>query len=213
MKKPSSSHSIPFDFLDAAHALRTPLTVIKTHLALAAGSESLSDSQHQTIASVDDAANTLKKALEDLSIITKHANSELSLTEQTNDIAELMEQAIQNMDNEVEANDATINYVYKESKVSCDGEKMITLFMRLIDNAVRFSDDNIVRVRIDSGVVTISQKGTLQIEQPFMPFAGAGSAKGVGLGLSAAKAITEAHGFSIELEQHNGAVRAVLNVS
>jgi len=88
-------------------------------------------------------------------------------------------------------------------------------FANLLDNALKYGDRAVVRLRLDAGeaVVEVSDFGPgLQpdeLDRVFRPFyrtstARAGQTGGVGLGLATVRSIVRAHGGDIRLSSNNG---------
>ncbi|MBN7122955.1 histidine kinase [Erwinia billingiae] len=193
---------------DASHQLRTPLTILKTQVAVALKSdrpESWKESLEGMRVTLDETILLTDRLLQ-LSRLRAHQTSELP--SKSVDLAELAKEACLSHYAQARAKQIDLGYEGQEScLVRGDALLLSELCANLIDNAIKYTPV--------AGTVTVSVRGgELQIEdsgkgiavderqqamQPFNRLEGAASVGGAGLGLALVKDIADWHGTHAEL--------------
>ena len=203
---------------NASHEIKTPLTVIQTELEIL--EKRIKDAE---------SAEGIKNALSEIENLTKLINSLLTVakldasqTKLKKDnirIDELLADCAQAMNQAAVKKNIRINLSIEESaEINADKEKLRSVFINLIDNAIKYSfenssikinlkiiDDNRINIEvIDNG------QGIPQAEIPFVfnRFYRSDEIRaeisGSGLGLAIAKEIIELHKGEIKVESNPG---------
>lgn len=198
-----------------AHELKTPLTIIRGEAELSL-MESISDENKAAMTTIICEIDTLLKTIDDLLFLSK-TNYELdSFAFSEVNLTELL--ATLNDHYAIVARRENIDYSFsipdKEIYMRGDGLHLRRLFLNLLDNAFKFTEDNgqiIVHVELhkEKALVRISDSGVgiapENIEKVFDQFFHEEHrAKGVGLGLSIVRAIAKAHNTRINVTSELG---------
>lgn len=195
---------------DASHEIRTPLTILQTELELLE-----KNSVDSTVKEITNAALTEIESLSALttSLLTlaKIDSSQLILNPETFQIDELLTECIYIFKNNAGTRNISFNFNLSESiKITADRDKLKSVFINLIDNAVKYSfKDTAITItmeKIQSEVkITIKNIGILikqsEICNIFNSFYRSDEAqsivKGNGLGLGIAREFIQLHKGSI----------------
>ncbi|NFH10120.1 HAMP domain-containing histidine kinase [Clostridium botulinum] len=206
---------------NVSHDLRTPLTSIMGYLGLIKEKKFKSEKELMEYASVAyHKSEKLKNLIQDLFSYTKYANDRVELNKQKINLAELLDQLIEELVPICEENKVSINkYAWDSEIVSeIDADKMVRVFENLIMNAIRYSIKpgeikiNLYKERVFS-MVSISNKSEEiskdNLRKLFDRFyrldkSRTASTGGSGLGLAIAKSIVELHKGSIWAEYQKG---------
>jgi signal transduction histidine kinase len=191
--------------LDVSHELRTPLTRMKVAL------EFLEDSQaKQSIqADMQEMEKMVAEILETARVQHKHEN----LKKQPTNLVRLLREILPEFENQPPG----IELVEFPSEVmaAVDSEKIKTVFVNLINNAIKYSrpdsgpirifyrsDESYAIIRIADKGIGIPQEELSHIFEPFYRIdkSRAKDTGGYGLGLSLCKTIMEAHEGKIEVQ-------------
>jgi len=199
---------------DAAHELRTPLTVMKTEIEVALRSGKLADKESREI---------LQSNLEEIVKLESLTAALLRLAKNTHStdnsgwkdevVTEILQTAAERVAAPLKASHMTIDLPDPATTtIKGDRDQLVELFVVLFDNAIKYGNEKTV-VTVTAGqddgkvVVNIEDKG-IGIKESDLPhiferFYRADQSRtktkitGYGLGLSVAKAITDAHNGSI----------------
>ena len=202
--------------ISAAHELKTPLTILRGETELALKSKKTPEQYIEVLKSSYEETLRLVKIVDNLFFISKTDHNLVSLKKTEVNLDDFLDRLAQNF--RILGEERDINLIV-ESKTNCyvliDNELMIQAFSNLIDNAIKYGNENqpvIIRSEIqeDNKVrVTIINKGD-GIPQESMPrlfdrFYRVESSRnrktgGVGLGLSVVKAICGWHNAEIGVE-------------
>ncbi|HEY3268681.1 MAG TPA: ATP-binding protein [Armatimonadota bacterium] len=195
---------------DASHELRTPLTVIQANASLALGSPASAEEWRQSAEEIDRAAHAAGRLVEDLLLLARADADQLARSRSDLPVRELVKQAA---DMAAGAGGPSICMDGVDPGLCVYGNEyeLVRLFANLLRNAVRYTPkDGAVTVSAiaDGPNVAISVADTGPgIAAEHLPHLGerfyrvdpARSRRdgGVGLGLSIAKGIAEAHGGAL----------------
>jgi signal transduction histidine kinase len=202
--------------ISAAHELKTPLTILRGETEIALKSRKTPEQYIGVLKSSYEETLRLEKIVENLFFISKTDNNLISLKKTEINLDDFLSHLAQNF--RILGEEKNIE-VCVESKTNCfvhiDRELMIQTFSNLIDNAIKYGEENqpvFVRTEIlenNKVKVTIINKGE-GIPKESMPklfdrFYRIESSRnrktgGVGLGLSVVKAICDWHNSEIEVE-------------
>ena len=127
---------------NAAHELKTPLTAIKTNLQVTLRDKrlTLNESKNfikQTIEQIDNLNNFTNNLIKQ----SKYQNTpNLLFKKQT--IANILNDAIKNLEPIYKNKNITINYLPKNFYIYADGESIKEAFINIIENAIKYSSPN-----------------------------------------------------------------------
>ncbi|MCL4389885.1 MAG: HAMP domain-containing histidine kinase [Patescibacteria group bacterium] len=199
---------------DASHELHTPLTALKTATEVTLRDKALT---------LKGAKQSLKENLEEVNSLQSLSDSLLRLTKlkestgnfQTVSLVEVLTAAQKKVAALADQKHIKINADYKNYFILADKDSLTELFVTLLDNAIKYSNNNTV-VRLTAGktdhhvAVAVADQG-VGIAQEDLPHIfdrffradksrTGNRAHGYGLGLSIAKKIAQAHNGTIEVK-------------
>jgi len=190
---------------DASHELRTPLTVVR----LAAGElrrrAGLDAPARETIARIERAARDMEETTEALLLLARTSDSGLTSTAVRLDdiVTRECERARTMAGNKpVCIDDGGVNPVV----VDADARVLAVLVGNLLRNAVQYTGDGRIEVRLQGDTLSIADTGVgiprEQLGEVFRPFVRAGRADrpGHGVGLSIVKRLCDRFGWSVRIE-------------
>ena len=203
---------------NASHEIKTPLTVIQTEL------EILEKKLHD-----GDSQESVKNALSEIENLTKLTNSLLTIVKLDASqsrlnlskirIDELLADCVQTMNKAAMNKDIRINLSIEDAfEIEADNEKLKSVFLNLIDNAIKYSFPNsTILVRLEEIlndqtkiIIENSGPGILPQDIPYIfnRFYRSNDTRaeinGSGLGLAIAKEIIELHLGKITVESKTG---------
>ncbi|MDI1447068.1 HAMP domain-containing sensor histidine kinase [Polyangium sp. 6x1] len=201
-----------------AHDIRNPLTAIKmSTTVLARGAPSTEPRVLRTLSIVDRQIDRLARMTDDLLQAARIQAGQLELAKKPSDLCRILNESV-----ELYASTSPnhrISLAIPEGTLVCDVDaaRVEQVLDNLIGNAIKYSptggEIRVVAHRIgEEAVVAVSDQGVgiepTEIERIFEPFHRATStrkvAHGVGLGLSVARKIVEAHGGRVDVESRLG---------
>lgn len=191
---------------DASHQLRTPLTVLKTQVAVALKSDQPEHWRESLVA--------MRTTVEDMILLTDrllHLSRLRAMlpheAPQLVDLAALARESCFSLYAQARTKQIDLGYEGEESaQVKGDGKLLSELCANLIDNAIKYTPaGGTVTVSVREGVLRVEDSGPgiatadrQQAMQPFNRLDGAGTA-GAGLGLALVRDIAQWHGTQAEL--------------
>lgn len=216
-------------FADISHELRTPLTIIRgeAEIALRGRNKKILDYKNSLQRIVEQSRHT-SHLIDDLLFIARHGEGGNRIEMQPVEIGSLLEDACG--DARVMADDRGIRVRCRcgdTNPMIGDPQRLRQLFLILLDNAIRYSNDEgevdvemsqmngEVTVRVSDSGIGIRED---EIGLVFERFRRGGNAvehnaDGMGLGLPVAKAIVEAHQGAIVIESRIGeGTRAIVHL-
>lgn len=201
---------------DASHEFRTPLTALKSSLEVNLRDKNLSIEEAKKIMSenIKD-VNDLQRLSDSLLQLSQYEKPQTDYNFEKVSLKQLINESVKKT--ETLAKNKNINIKNSTINVNINGNKygLIDLFVTLLDNAVKYSDEKTTVVistkKIDKSVaITIKDQGIgidkKDIPQLFNRFYRSDAARskkevnGYGLGLSIAKKIVDQHKGSIIIE-------------
>lgn len=197
---------------DVSHELRTPLTVIRGEADVALRlREPSAEAYRQALQRARDAATHTARLVDDLLFIARAESAQVRLAADPVDLRMLLADLIETF-----ANDVTVVATIDTAPVRADGGRLRQAVLVLIENARRHGGGSVL-VRLDQSPdgyrIAVEDDGPGMGESDkkmaFERFyrgtnANASYRDGVGLGLPIARAIIEAHGGRIALEDRPG---------
>jgi signal transduction histidine kinase len=204
-----------------SHELRTPLTSIIGYLEVVLDEDELDPAARRWLQVVERNAHRLLRLVGDLLFIARLEAGQLALdAARPIDLVALAEQSVQAAQPYAEGAGVTIALSGRRPDGPCwgDADRIAQVLDNLVSNALKFTPTGgrvDVRLRGEGGcaVIEVADTGVGipagELESLFQRFFRASTATrdkiaGVGLGLSIAKAIVEAHGGAIEVESEEG---------
>ena len=192
-----------------AHDLRTPLNAMKLSTALIDG-DNLDAEQRETLQTIDRQISQLDRQVGDLLDTTRIESGQLELRMTEQDMRQLVENAAKVFRGMSSRH--TIRVITPTHPVvyACDGTRIGQVLNNLLSNAIKYSPSGgEIEVTLAAGAselalsvrdqgIGISADDVNHVFEPFRRTAATREAiPGVGLGLSVARRIAEAHGGSI----------------
>jgi len=203
---------------DASHELRTPLTVILANMGiLKSNNEDTVKSQIKWVNNTHDEAARMKELVDNLLFLAKNDDTDTKIVYDEVDFSDTVLTIALSMESVAYEKNIAIetDSIDLGLKVSGSSEQLKRLVMILLDNAVKYSDENSripIKLYKESGkaILKISNNGSLlpaenipHIFDRFYRVDESRSKEGYGLGLSIAKSIVANHNGTISAEADN----------
>ncbi|MEL6302702.1 MAG: ATP-binding protein [Pseudomonadota bacterium] len=203
---------------DVSHELRTPLTIIRGEAQVALRQENRDSSEYrEALRSVLEQSVSLSHLVDDLLFVARADTDSLRIDRHSVDLVGLVADVERDLAKLAMEKGIEISTSAPTSlDVIADPERLRQLLVILVDNAIRYSaNDTHVSIsaqRSEEDVVVEVQDQGHGIDAKDLPFVferfyrGSGSTDGVGmgLGLTVARAIVEAHGGEIMADSEVG---------
>lgn len=205
---------------DASHELQTPLTILKGEMEVALLKTRSPVEYQQVLASGLEEIDRINHLVEGLLLLARADSGMLRLDLQLIDLHELLENTLLQLT--PLANNRSLRFTFKPCgpvSVRGDGEHLRRVFLNLLTNAIKHSPHGeVIEIRLwqeeKRAVIQIADSGIgipeNEQELIFNRFhrlsesRSAAAKEGVGLGLSIALSIVEAHGGTIHVESNRG---------
>jgi len=203
---------------DAAHELRTPVSVILTQTQAALNRERDAASYKQTVEACQRAAQRMRKLIESLLALARFDAGQEILKRQQFDFSKTVSDCAGLVSPLADERAVKISVEAEPIEIIGDSERLAQVVTNLLTNAIQYNKpEGEVRVKLESqnglAVLTVADTGqgitAENLPQVFGRFfradtsrTGAGNS---GLGLAIAKAIVEAHGGTIEVTSEENA--------
>ncbi len=205
---------------NVSHELRTPLSVIKGSANSLLQPDVIFDEQTKRdfLASIDRDADTLTRLVDDLLMISRLEAEALEVRKKSHRLTEVIVGIKDRLNNLTARHHLRIRIPEALPPVAIDDSRIGEVLTNLVENAVKFSDDN-TAITIEaktSGkevIVSVTDEGIgipaelhQKVFERFFQGEGrkAGRRKGTGLGLAISQGIIEAHGGKIWVESEPG---------
>lgn len=197
---------------DASHELRTPLAVLLASSEILLMGEALADPFLRQVAS--DMKSEVKKMsnlVSELLEIARSDNGRWVLKMERIELSDVLSQVVRVMTPLAEKKGLDLLSDLSRREVTCDEQRLKQLAIILMDNAVKYTTEGAVGIKItprgfavwDSGI-GISAEDKDKIFERFYRVEKSRSAEGNGLGLSIAMEIAKRHGWQIEVHSEEG---------
>ena len=193
---------------DVAHELRTPLTVIRGEV------EGMLDGVYPAdearLKSILEETQLLARLVDDLRTLALAEAGALQLKREPTDVAALIVETVAAFRSAAEAKGVRIESSGAESpSQEIDPARVREVISNLITNALRYSPNGgVVRVAYDGETISVADSGPGippgDLPHIFDRYYKSGDSGGMGLGLSIAKYLVEAHGGTIRAENAEG---------
>jgi signal transduction histidine kinase len=191
---------------NASHELRTPLSVIRTEADVTLADEAEDpEALRRALAAVREAGERSERLIEALLTLARAGRDDRPRAEV--DLSELVRQLI----DETELDGLRLELALRPAPMLGDRELLRTMAANLIDNAVRHNlPDGWIEIRTESAGeharLEISNSGTMieaeeaaSLPEPFRRLGTARTGDGLGLGLSIAASVAQAHGGQLAI--------------
>ncbi len=201
-------HDIKAQFIQtASHELRTPLTAIKANVdfILHYESELLTEDHREILEAIQRNVNQMHKMVENMLSLVRLEEG-LELDQEEVDLASAIDDCLLELSS-LKGKRAVQTKIPAGLKVYADPDRLHVVFINLLSNAFRFTDDRgevIIKAEKRTGHVRIEVQDNgvgipvEHIEHIFEPFYQADRSRGgTGLGLAIVKRIVEGHGGEV----------------
>jgi heavy metal sensor kinase len=199
---------------DAAHELRTPITILRGELELLYQNERLSDEDRESLQKALDKTIVLQKIVDDLMLLARSDSGDYAPDLKVLHLDRLMNEVVEDI--KILAENRPIEVLMDPCEpVEYTGDESLIrrLLLNLSDNALKFTKKGKIvfslrntpsgsEIRISDTGAGIPEQDLPHIFDRFYRGEPAGMEKrtGSGLGLAISKWIVDAHGGSIEIE-------------
>jgi signal transduction histidine kinase len=193
---------------DVTHELRTPLTVIRGEV------EGMLDGVYPAdearLKSILEETQLLSRLVDDLRTLALAEAGALQLKREPTDVAALVRETVAAFRSAADAKGVGIQASVTESpSVEVDPARVREVLGNLLSNALRYTPGRgVVKVEYSGGAISVTDNGPgippEALPRVFDRFYTSGDSGGMGLGLSIAKYLVEAHGGAIRAENAEG---------
>jgi signal transduction histidine kinase len=198
---------------DVSHELRTPLAVIQTTTELVMGSPELSDKMRERLKRIERAAKQSTELIAALLLLSRGER------QGPQDVAKVAAEVVESQRPQIGQKPVElILEVNAHPEVAAPGAVIAVVLNNLIGNAVKYTKEGEVRVRVEADEVIVEDTGpgikaaeAKELFERHVRGSSAGSTNGAGLGLAIVKRLCALYGWSAELEPRpEGGARASL---
>ena len=205
-------------FANVSHELRTPITVIRAYTeTLVDGVVKDEEKVVQYYDRMLSECKTMERLVGDLLILSKMQNPDFVIEKEPVNLQQVFDDIIRSAGTIADKKNITIE-VLKDSPISMilgDYDRLRQMFMVILDNAIKFSDENKkvhikisktdkIKVSIQDEGIGIEQIDISNIFEKFYKSNLRQNASGTGLGLAIAKQIAIKHDGTIEVNSTPG---------
>jgi two-component system OmpR family sensor kinase/two-component system sensor histidine kinase BaeS len=202
---------------DITHELRTPLTIIQGNV------EGILDGMYPAdearLKSIVEETQVLSRLVDDLRTLSLAESGSLELKREPTDLAALIRETLSAFQSQADLNGVKVETSLLENlpSVEVDPERIRQLLSNLLTNALRYSPrGSAIKVDLTVSVtgpercamISVGDSGpgiaSADLPHVFDRFYKSSDSRGMGLGLSIAKYIVEAHGGEIRAESEAG---------
>lgn len=201
---------------DASHELRTPLAAMQTILSSTLARQRTPAEYEQVLADLGEETERLRTLVEGLLHLT-HSDAARPLAKHTVNLSDLLGDVTDSLRLLAEDKGLKLTtHISPKLSVSGDSDALIRLFVNLLDNAIKYTEQGEITVAARPqipGLVEVSMADTgIGIAAEHLPHLfdrfyrvdPSRATSGTGLGLAIAQSITQAHGGTIGVESHAG---------
>jgi heavy metal sensor kinase len=209
---------------DASHELKTPLTILLGEIEVALKNPRTTEDYQDILTSAVEEIRRITNIVDDLLTIARLESGQLPLVQRPVRVDELLLDAISRVSGYATQHDVNVNYEVRnfsaheseEIFVQGDRDKLLSVFINLLDNAIKYSKPNstirvVQKIEDKFAKIEIVDKGigisSSDLPHVFDRFYRAdksrsanGSQHGSGLGLAISRFLVQAHGGTISIE-------------
>lgn len=198
---------------DASHEIRTPLTIIQTELELLE-KELKDNSNKESIKTALSEIESLSKLTTSLLTLAKLDSSQLTLIAERVRVEEILIESAKFMKKAADEKDISLElHISDPVQINADKDKLKSVFINLIDNAIKYSSrDSVIRLEMKQvndkiniivhnfGVIIRPSELNIIFDRFYRSNDVQSKIKGNGLGLTIAKEFIEMHKGSVSVE-------------
>ncbi len=199
---------------NVSHDLKTPLTSIVNYIDLLRNENLSKDDVRKYVEILEKKSQRLKTLIEDLFEASKMSSGDVELSLQKVDLVALLKQALGEYDEKIKNSSITFKLNIEKQNIYAylDGMKTWRVFDNLINNALKYSEDN-TRVYLsleekdNKAVFIIKNISNYELDfepneifERFKRGDKSRNTEGSGLGLAIAKSIVDIQGGTLEIE-------------
>ena len=201
---------------DAAHELRTPVTVMLTQTQMSLGRERSPAEYRQTLEACQRAAQRMRRLIESLLALARLDAGQEPMKRLNFDLAELIRDCADLVRPLAEERGVTLALDVQPLEARGDAERIAQVVTNLLTNAIQYNRPNgevrvAAELQNDVAVITVRDTGLgiaaedlPRVFERFYRSDKSRSTGGNGLGLAICQAIIEAHGGAIEVTSEVG---------
>lgn len=204
---------------DAAHELRTPISVILSHCEYMLQDMDLNDEQREEIEIVYEKGMHMSNLVDALLMITRTEKKNYKINMDDIDLSALAESIVEDMRSEADEKDITIKLVdqLEDPEYTGDMTLMVRLFTNLISNSIKYGkqsgqlliqmreENGLIQLLFDDNGIGIPKDSLEKIWDRFYQVENSRSQnKGFGLGLYMVNRIVQLHKGHIEVSSTFG---------
>jgi two-component system OmpR family sensor kinase len=209
---------------DASHEIRTPLTILKGDVEVALNRPRRPEEYQETLAMVNDTTDRLTALVEELFLLARADNQQISLQLKSFNLSALLMKEVSHLLPRAVKQGVALNLdTPDELTIEADPAKLSRLFINLIDNGIKYSnpgDTVTVRVVAEAGYARVAVADTgpgippehlphlferfYRIDKARSRSITDANGSGAGLGLSIAYWLAQLHGGRIDVESQLG---------
>ena len=193
---------------DVTHELRTPLTVIQGNVE--GMLDGLYPADEKQLRSILEETQLLSRLVDDLRTLALAESGTLLVKREPTELADLIRETVTGFGSRAELGSVKLETSLAETPtVEVDPVRVREVLSNLISNALRYAPTGgTVRVSYDGQTVAVEDDGPgippADLPHIFERFYKSSDSGGMGLGLSIAKVLVEAHGGKIRAESEMG---------
>ena len=202
---------------DVAHELRTPIATLQSHLE--AMIDGVWEADEKRLGSCHEETIRLSKLVGDLEKLTKYEGENMVLNISRFEISALLFRIVTNFESEFKNKNVSLAFEYEQKKfIEADEDKLSQVFINLLSNALKYTPkDGKVAVKLathENFVEVFVQDSGIGIDKEDQPYiferfyrtdkSRTRLTGGIGIGLTIAKSIVEAHNGTINVESKLG---------
>jgi signal transduction histidine kinase len=202
---------------DVSHELRTPLTIIQGNLEGVL--DGLYPADETRLRSILEETQVLSRLIDDLRTLALAESGTLKLRHEPTDLAALVREIVAGYQSQSDAAGVRVEMSLPEGELllDMDPERIRQVISNLMNNALRYSPRNgLVRISLFESISTSGKQAVISVADNgpgiaredlphiFDRFYKSNDSHGMGLGLSIAKYIVEAHGGEIKAGSEAG---------
>ncbi|MHB1324653.1 MAG: sensor histidine kinase [Thermoleophilia bacterium] len=196
---------------DASHELRTPLAAVETILGVMRERRRTAEDYQQAMEDIGEEAERMRNLVANLLQLARSDSDQSSILEQV-DLTILLRDVLETIRPFVEAKELSLTYSLPDGLTLLgDCDNLIRLFVNLLDNAVKYTNqgkiaveaqvvEDKIRISISDTGVGIPAEHLPHIFDRFYRAAKSRASRGSGLGLAIAMSIARVHLGTIEVQ-------------
>ena len=196
---------------DIAHELRTPLTSIKGHLdAIIVG---IWEPTNERLNSINEEVKRITNLVDELRKLAKFDSGKDNLNKEIVNLKNYIKSIVYNYEGKALEKNIVIKYQLENIEVLIDKEKFAQVIINILSNAIKYNNgnneiyikvfkkNNSINISIKDSGIGIPKSEYKNIFERFyrLDKSRGANEKGVGVGLTIAKSIVNAHGGEIEV--------------